>query len=354
MFVLNSNITIGQFKAVKPHEVKINKSLYEYVDRAIIKVPITARIIRAGTVITESAETAKQFNEGDKVTIELGYNGRLKPEFEGFINRINFTSPLEIEVEGYSYQLRNMTYKRTFVKAELIDILKYLIQGTDIILDEKTIPSFIIDKLVLQEHNGTEVLELIKKISHNTVQSYFRGNVLHTGLILQDSKTRTNNNPDVKYRMGWNVIKDGNLKLRQAKNENVTVRFLGLEKGGTVQTVEAENSFFTAGKSKGKGKVVKTVGEAGTNGETKVVKTHSVTDKTTLNKMAQELLSVMSYTGYEGRITAFLEPYCLPGDRAKLEDVKYPERSGTYLIESVEVTYGSTGARRIIQIGIKL
>ncbi|SEW01881.1 hypothetical protein SAMN05428988_1308 [Chitinophaga sp. YR573] len=352
MFVLNSNITIGLFKKVKPVEVKINKSLYEYVDRAVIKLPITARIIRAGQVITESVETAKQFTEGDKVSIELGYNGTLKPEFEGFINRINFTDPLEIEAEGYSYQLRNKTYQRTFVRTELIDVLRYLVQGTDIVLDEEHIPSFILDKLVLQQHSGTEVLELIKKISHNTIQAYFRGNILFAGLVLTDVITRKNTTPDVKYRLGWNVVKDDNMKLRQAKNQNVTVRFLGLEKTGGTQMAEAESEFFTVGKAKNK--TVKIVGEAGSDGETKVIKTHVVTDKETLGKMAKEMLSTLSYSGYEGKITAFLQPYCLPGYRAAIEDLKYQERSGTYLIVSIEVTYGVRGARRIVQIGIKL
>lgn len=343
MFALCSNITIGAFKNVKPHEVRINKSIYEYVDKAVIKVPITSRIKRAGEVITESAETAKLFGEGDAVTIQLGYNGVLREEFRGFISRVNFTTPLEIECEGYSYQLRKRTYTRTFVNAELLDVLNFLVEGTDIILDTAHIPSFRLQKIMLQGHSGTEVLEMIKHNSHDTVRCYFRGNLLYVGLLYQDIVNRTNTLPDVKYRLGWNVIKDGNLKLRQAKNQEVDVHFVGVKDDGT--TLVGRKQGDVAKRPQGR---------SATTGETRYFKSYGITDQATLTKMAVEKHSILSYDGYEGKITAFLQPYCEAGYRGLLEDVKYPERSGTYLVESTEVTYGNNGARRIVGIGIKL
>lgn len=348
MFALCSNITIGRFINVKPHEVRISKSIYEYVDKAVIRLPITARLVRAGQIITQSAETAKQFSEGEKVTISLGYNNTLTPEFVGFVSRINFTSPLEIECEGYSYQLRTRTYKRTFVRAQLLDILKYLVAGTDIVLDEKNIPSFIIDKLVLQDHSGTEVLEAIEKLTHQTVRAYFQGNVLYMGLILLNVQSNTTAKPDVGYRIGWNVINAGTLKLRQAKNQLVTVKFLGVAKTGDI--TQAEEGYILSPQKK----TVRTVGTSGTEGETKVVKTHAVNDQSALARMAKEMHSSLSYNGYEGKITAYLVPYCKPSDRALIIDEKYPERGGIYLVESTEVSYGTGGARRVVGLGIKL
>lgn len=338
MFVLNSDITIGKFKRVKPIEVRLPKTMFEYVDKAVIKLPITARIKQAGEVITASTETAKQFGEGDKVIIKLGYNGALKQEFEGFISRVNFTSPLEVECEGYSYQLRKRTYARTFKQAKLIDVLKYLVFGTDIVLDEKNIPSFTIEKLLLQNHSGTEALEMIKKISDNTIRLFFTGNVLYAGLQFTKPKA------DVKYRLGWNVIKDGNLKLRQAKNQDVQVHYIGEKKDGSKVNVKAGNK---------KNKVVAT-GSAGATGEIKVIKSHAVVDESSLKMMADRKLQQLSYDGYEGKITAFGAPYCEPGYRAIVEDLKYPERSGNYLIESVEVSYSTSGFRRTVGIGYKL
>jgi hypothetical protein len=76
--------------------------MMSYVDRATIKVPITARIKRADETITATAETAKLFKEGDAVSIDLGYNNKFNTEFIGFVSRVNFTTPVEIECEGYS------------------------------------------------------------------------------------------------------------------------------------------------------------------------------------------------------------------------------------------------------------
>lgn len=342
MFLLNSNIAIGQFSKVKPISVKINESMFEYVQKIMIKLPITARIKRAGEVITESADTAKQFTEGDAVSIELGYNGLLKKEFAGFVSRVNFTSPVELECEGYSYQLRKKMYLKTFVKAQLLDILKFLVAGTDITLDEKNIPKFIIDKMVLRNHSGVEALEMIKKISDNTIRIFFIDKLLYAGL--QYTKPLF----DVKYRLGYNVIKDNNLKLREAKNQDVIVHYIGEKKDGTKVKVQVN------GKTRTKDNVIKTIGEAGNSGETKIIKTHAVTDKNSLEQMASAKHEKLSYDGYEGKITAFLRPYCEPGYKMILEDKRYPERSGNYLIESVEVTYGSSGGRRIIGIGAKL
>lgn len=328
-----SDITIGIYKRVKPHAVKINKSIYEFTDKAVIKLPITARIKRAGEVITESVETARQFTEGDKVLIKLGYNSSLTTEFEGFISRVNLTQPLEVECEGYSYQLRKKTYKKTFVNAQLKEVLQYLITGTDIILD-KSIPDFKIDKMVLQNHSGTEVLDMIKKVSDSNIRLYFSGNVLYAGLVFVKTKA------DVKYRLGWNVIKDGNLKQRLAKNQDVTVNYIGEKKDGSKVKVKAKHN--------------STTGSAGSTGETKVIKTHAITDESTLNAMADAKLKSLSFDGYEGKITAFGIPYCEPGYRCILEDRKYVERGGNYLVESVEINYTSSGYRRTPGIGAKL
>lgn len=342
MFGLCSDISIGPYRKVKPHSVTIEKSMLQYVDKATITVPITSRIIRNGEVITATAETAKVFQEGDKVLIKLGYNAKLKTEFEGFVSRINFKTPLEIECEGFSYLLRKKTYLKTFKNVQLIDVLKFLVDGTVIILDTKNIPSFVIEKMVLSNHSGTEALEQIKKISNNTIRIFFTGNLMYAGLAYLKTKF------DVKYRLGWNVIKDGNLKLREAKNQDVQVHFIGERKDGTNVKVIAGN------KSKTKNNIIKTTGAAGTTGEVKVIKTHAVTDEDTLKAMADAKLKQLAFDGYEGKITAFGIPFCEPGCKVILEDIKFKERSGNYICESVEVKYDRSGFRRINNIGAKL
>lgn len=88
--------------------------------------------------------------------------------------------------------------------------------------------------------------------------------------------------------------------------------------------------------------------------ELKVFKSHTIKDKGTLDKMSNAVHSNLTFDGYEGKITSFLQPYCEPGYKAILEDKTYPERGGNYIIEAVEVTYGTGGARRKVSIGMQL
>jgi hypothetical protein len=338
MFVLNSDITIGTFKKVQVHEVKIKQSLLNFVNTAIIKVPISA-VVRQADSDAKTVQTAKAIEEGMAITIKLGYNGNLQTEFEGFVARVNPTTPTEIECEGYSYQLRKNTYgPKTFKAAKLVDVLKYLVHGTDIILDEKNIPSFTIAKLVIHQHDGCEVLEMIKKASDGTIKMYFTGKNLYAGLVAVNIKL------PVYYRLGWNVIKDNDLKLRKAKNQDVTVKYVSQDKSGSKKVAVQAGAKKTATTSAG----------FGTSGETKLIKTNAVTDQASLEQMAQAKQQSLSYDGYEGKITAFGEPYCEPGYKAVITDLKYKERIGSYLVEGVDVSYGTGGFRRTVQIGIKL
>lgn len=352
MFVLNSDIAIGPYVKVRPHEVNVKKSIYEYVDKAVIKLPISARIRNKNKTDDDTkivtVQTAQQFKAGDPVEIKLGYNGSLNTEFTGFVRRINFTSPVEIECEGYSYQLRVKTYQKVFKNAELLDILKYLVEGTDIELDEKNIPGFKIDKLCLTGCNGCQALEEIKKISKDVVRIFFSGKKLWAGLLYLNATGTADNYPTkqtVKYRLGWNVIKDNNLKLRQSDGDVVMV-YEGIKKDGGKETAIVNGKIHTQAK-----KIVQTSGGVGLK---KTVRTTAVTDAATLKNMALAAQYKYNYDGYEGKITAFLQPFCEPAYMAYIEDRKYPERNGLYNVESVEVTYGMRGARRIVGIGIKL
>jgi hypothetical protein len=321
-FILNSNITIGPYLQVKPHEVSIVKSMFKYVDTAIIKIPISARIVKSDSQVTRTVETANIITEGMAISIELGYNGELVNEFNGFVSRVNFTTPCEIECEGYSYILRKKRYSKVFKNTTLKDILNYLIQGTVITLSP-LIPDLKVAKWEIKNKLGTEVLEDLKK--ELTASIFFTDKELYAGLQYLQPKAK------VKYRLGYNVIKDGSLKLRKKNNQELTIIINGHKEDGT--------------------KVSATFGN---KGEVKKINTHAVTDATTLQMMAEAKHNKASYDGYEGKITTFLQPYFEPGMYAVIDDPKYFERAGNYIGTGVHTTYGMTGARRVIDIGVKI
>jgi hypothetical protein len=216
--------------------------------------------------------------------------------FEGFVSRINFTQPVEVECEGYSYLLRKRNYLKTFVKTELKTILQYLVAGTDIKLDAN-IPSFLIDKMVLQNNSGTEALEIIKKISDNQISIFFTGNILYAGLIYMQTNALTYKAKAItKYKLGWNVIKDSNLKQRLASNTDVTVNYIGEKKDGT-----KIKCIGKSGRTSTKDHVITTSVSSGSDGEKRIRKSHAVTDADALQNMANTYHYKLSYDGYEGK-----------------------------------------------------
>ncbi len=336
MFVLNSNITIGQYKKVMPSEVKITKTVFEYVDRAIIKMPTTARLKRAKEVLTESAQTAKQFVEGDFVNIELGYNGKLINEFTGFISKINFGTPLEIECEGYSYLLRKKRYLKSFKNTSLSEVLKFLITGTEITISKDHIVDVPIPTILFQNNNGTECLEKIKEKLNGLVNIYFKGKVLHAELFPVKPFEKT-----AYYKIGWNVILDDSLKLKEPSNDVFIIKFNSTKNDGSKSEIEHKEK---------KSGLIKTH----TNDVEIIDVKTQITDPEAKKKLAKSFADKKRFEGCEGKIKGFLQPYCETAWKASIKDEKFPDRSGIYIVESTEVTYGMSGARRTVGIGFKL
>lgn len=324
-FTLNSIITIGPYKFRGVSQVKISMSIHSFINTCIITVPATCRLRLTGEEKTESLgfTTAKVFTEGQKVLVQLGYNGKYNEEFEGFVRRINLSSPCEIECEGYVNQLRKPLVTKSFVRTTLNELLTYVIAGTEIVL-AKEIPDLKINKIIIKGQTGAEVLEVLKK--EFSLYIFFHGKELFAGLAYTQYKGT------VKHKLGWNVIKDNELKLREANKIQLQVNLIGVKQDGT--------------------KVIVKRGDNSNNIQKR--KTHFITDEETLKKIADKMVADQKYNGYEGKITTFGIPFFQHGWKSDLIDPRFPDRSGKYLIDSLEVTYGRTGYRRKAGLNVKV
>ncbi|TAN18833.1 MAG: hypothetical protein EPN37_04535 [Chitinophagaceae bacterium] len=331
MFRLCSYITIGNVSMNSVHEVRVNRSIHSYIDTAKIKIPASAYLKYSSPLPpTQSIQrpdgrysTAYLFQRGDQVQIQLGYDNELKTEFTGFINRINFTTPLEIECEGYSWLLRQKTINVSWKSITLKGILQYLIQGTPITLSQN-IPEISLNNIFFRGTTADNVLGWIKDKLLMTI--FFNGSELYAGLEFTQYKGTE------KYKLGWNVIKDDNLKYHIATDTKIKIKAISISGNGS--KIEAE------------------VGDS--TGVTHSVYFYNEKSLAQLKADAQKKLQHFKYDGYEGKITAFLQPYLEHGYKVILDDPQYAERSGSYLIEGVEVSFGTSGARRTCEIGIKV
>lgn len=332
MFVLGSDITIGKFRFEGVHEVRVKKSLLNYMDTAVIKLPARCRVGKKST--TESSAdftiTAQQFKRGDKVSVKLGYNGELKTEFEGFVSRVNGGRPCEIECEGYSFLLREKTLNKSYRKTTLLAVLKDIVAGTDIILS-KDIPDVQLDKINMavvngQASDGVPVLDNLKQALGKVLFVNFENNVLFAGLgytrVTNQLKQR---NPDAVYVMGRNCITD-DLKER-VKGDKAVVAFFSARKN--------DGQYLSAKAGEGEDGVQR-------------MRVPHVQSEVSLKELATAKESIINYSGLEGTITGFLQPYCKPGQKIKFSDPQNAARNCNLIVDATEVHFNSSGARRIV------
>ena len=303
---------------------EIEKSIYQLGTTAKIKIPASARLRQSGTLATDSVQVGKQFARGDKVTIQLGYNNDLRTEFTGFIYRINFTTPLEIECEGYEFMLRSNYEAKTYKSTNLKEVVAYLLDGTGVKISQD-LPKINYTNFILPAAKSR--LEMMQEIKDKYgLTAYFIDDLLYIGLAYT---------PDfgmVKYAIGINTIKDNELKYRYGADVRLKVKAICIKKDNT--RIEAE------------------IGDK--DGQIRTLYFYDITSKEELNKLAIQEIEKYKYDGYEGKITAFLQPFAQPGMRADLSDPIYSEKSGVFYITGSKVTFGRNGARRIVEIGIKI
>lgn len=327
MFVLTSDITIGSVRFNSVNEVKIKESILEYKNTCVISLPTSAVLKINDKRQSETVQTAKQFTRGQEVKVLLGYNGNNRQEFVGFVDRVNLTTPVSIECEGYSWQLRNKkNIKKSWQTTTLVDVLKYLVQGTKIKLHPK-IPAIPLVNLVINDASGTQVIEYLIDLMKGTLTAFFIDDVLYMGLTYTDVASET-----VKYRAGWNVISTDSLKLHNADDVDVNIHIVVKNSDGTESTTKAGS----------------------TGGVVRKENVSAVKESKWLTEIAKTKLAQEKYTGLEGTIETFLIPYCRAGYRAEYRNDKYPEQNMNCFVKSVEKTFGQSGGRQTPELGIKL
>jgi hypothetical protein len=319
---MTSDIYIGSFKPVKPNAIKWSRSVENYCDTATIKLPTVSMLKREGDVY-DRVQTGLQFSEGMPVEVRAGY-GVNHLRFKGFIRRINYSTPLEVECEGYSYQLRKkLDFSKSYKNTTVRKILEDLVEGTDIKLSD-AIPEIPLDKATFQNCTGIQVIEWFQSKCLLTV--YFNLDTLYVGALQLEPKT------SVKLRLGWNTVKDSSLKFNDRKEfAEVRMEVGGRKKDGT------------------KGKSY----EGKSDGQVKRLKT-AIGDPATQKRLAEQARRDFVNMGYEGSITAFLLPVVEPGMAVIIDDTKYPDRKGRYFVSGVEGEFSSSGGRQKIKIGYTL
>lgn len=321
---MTGHVIVEGFKPFTFNRVSIRRSVDSFRSIASVFLPGKAAMLSTDRKSYDRVDIGLKFKQGLKIEIWAGYDGVNKLRFKGFISRLNYTVPFQLECEGYSYLLRfkrniNASYsKGTYLST----VLHQLTQNTGIKLSHDKPSVKIESQFYFKGFTGIQVIEKIQRELLQTV--YFDGDVLYVGL------RETKNARIVKLNIGYNTIKDEGLKFSLPReNSDVTVIISAVKTPGTIESVSSD----------GKKEKVKYIRMG-----------HNV-DEETKKQIAREQKEIYESIGYEGCLTVFAEPMVNPGDAVLISDSRYPERTATFFVDNVDFEFGPEGGRQRIGIG---
>ena len=317
MYALSCEITIGGKRFRTVNDVHITRSIHSLMATAIIKVPVTALLRQKDTPPTK-VPTAEQIDVGDAVHIRLGYDGQLRTEFVGYVKGIDLKTPIEItcEDEFYGCRQRKITTSGTTTLAELLAKCGLKVAYAETL----TLKNF-----AYKDKSVAYILSKLKTIYGLSVFFDLQGQIYacRPYKVIGDK---------VQYVLRRNVISDDKLQYQRGENVKLEIKAICFKKDGT--------------------KVEASLGDK--DGATKTLYFYDIESLEELKTLAERELSRYRFDGYTGQIKTFLQPYASPCMVACLRDPVYPQRDGDYYVESVETSFGVGGARRTVEIGIRI
>lgn len=309
---LTAEFYINGFVLYNVHEVRIKSSWETLTDTATVSIPRKIKW-KDGSV----AGPDGLFKAGDPVTIKLGYDYDNKTIFEGYVTEILPGTPLTFECQDAAYLLKKKTFTKSYKSVSLKTLLADIcpIPFTSV---EANLGQFKISNCTV-----AQVLDELKKTY--SLESYVRSGKLYVGLAYSgDGQNR------VKFNFQDNVIQADDLKYRLEEDVKYRVKLISIQPNNTKIEVE--------------------VGDK--DGEQRTLHYYNLPESE-LRRIGAEDIKKFKYTGYSGSFTAFGEPRTNQGDIAIISDEKYPERAGSYLVKSVETTFGRGGYRQEIELDRK-
>lgn len=319
MFILEGTISIGNYTFSAIHEVEITKSVDELGDTALIKLPTKFKVKQTD----EEKFTEEAIKVGDAVTITLGYEGKYSgEEFRGFVKKISPKTPLEIQCEDAIWLLRRKNINKSWPKnTTLEEVLQEVVKDTEVQLSGN-IPSIELNKWIIKNANGAQVLQ---KIKQELLMTAF---IDDAGKLYVGLQQGTNIDQVARYDLNYNLV-ENNLDFRTKDERRVKIRYIYKDEKNKEDVVE--------------------VGDP--DGENHDYHTTIIKSRSEREKLAQQEIEKLKYDGYDGDVVSFLIPFATRGMKAEIEDQDHENRNGSYFIKKVVTRFGLGGARRTVTLG---
>lgn len=330
MFILTSDITIGGYRAMQPASVEWQCSVTDITDTCTIVLPLSsyvsttdaetpADVLMYRDTVRLSSVDKCMFHSGDSVVVRLGYDNDNRTVFSGFVRRIDMGDALSVVCEGYASLLADKYFTKSFRTTTLRDILAYITAGTPIKLSPK-IDTLKLDNVTFNNASGLKIIEWLQK--ECACRVCFYGDTVYAG-----ASQYAVNTGSVSLRLGWNTMSAEELK--KDTEEAVQINIIEKNQAGTVK---------------------RTKSEAGRYSSVREVKVRAGMPAEFLRRALAEMQEDENSKGYEGSVTAFLQPYAEKGMKCTVADPRFPERSGVYFIEEVKGSFSASGGRQTLKL----
>lgn len=323
MLRLTSEITIGNLRFNYVTNVQINTSWETLTDTAMIELP--------SKITNKDNDFIKDIIQvNDPVTIKLGYHPNLTTRFVGYVSKVIPESPLKIMCEDEAFKLKQQVINNYSKKNVTLQQLISDNYTGEINVVDATLGAFKIDRVSL-----IKVLNELK--SKYKLQSWFRNGILFSGLAYVPG-TGT----EQSFNFQRNVIDGKSLQFTNESEVNTIAHGISPQSNGT--KIELYTFYED-------GRIVTREGNPGGDLNTMNIPNRT---KAQLTELLERWLPNLYYTGFRGSFTTFGEPVVNHGDIAVINDSKFPEKNGKYIIKSVQINFGLDGYRQIIDLDVQV
>lgn len=314
-------ITIGQYSFYAIDGINIESSWNFLADTATIT--LSRRLLTQGSLSNTTApDLSSIIKEGDPVQIDLGYDFVFETEFTGYVKGISPNVPVKIECEDAMWLLKQNDLSNAWRSVSLKELLEFIVPSG---IEFETPGEINLGKFRMDGVSTFDILKEIRKVYG--LVSYFRGNKLIVGFPYQEQAN------EVDLHLQRNVD-DSKTKLAFRKEDQVKLKFKAI-------SIQADGS-----------KIEVELGDK--NGQLRTMHLPVGLNESEMKTMAEERMKLYRFDGYEGTVTTFGQPYVKHSDNVKIIDDLYPDREGTYRIDTVKVQVGAGGYRRTLTLGNKV
>ena len=312
MKAVNAIIDIGDYRFRYVQEVEIESTWELLTDGGSITIP--RKLSFRGKSI---AQGASLFKKGDPVKIQMGYDEVYDTVFTGYLSGIKPKLNLEFKIQDAMWLLKQkavtQSYKKVTLSQLLTDISPIPFEAVDVNLGQ-----FRISKATV-----AQVLEELRKAYG--LYSWVRDGTLFAGLAY-----RAVGRQSVVFRFEHNIIED---ELEYLRGDDVGIKVKAISMLPDNKKIEIE------------------VGD--TEGDQRTLHFYNLSEKE-LKATAEREIERLKYEGYRGSFLSFGQPHVRHGDIAIIQDNKFPDKAGSYLIKKVTYSIGVNGYRQQIYLDKKV